>query len=104
MLGFGTTDFDNYQNRTMAIFVIVLFACLTIILLMNMLIAAMSETYVNLAPHKEQISIWNKIAAIMLIERKNLCAQTFKKKYLNNNTVKGKWVLAIETSIPPTCM
>ena len=103
MLGFGTTDLNSHKNRDMARFIIIVFACLTIILFMNMLIAAMSETYTKLAPYKHHISRWNRLTAILMIHRKFPRAKAFCKK-LTHDPERDKWLLSIETTVPPTCI
>ena len=71
MQGFGVVPyFETIENKGIVIFIFVLFSCMTIILLLNMLIAAMSQTYASLAPYREHIWIRNTAGVIMMIQRR----------------------------------
>lgn len=69
MLGFGDFDFlDNSQSEQLTALLEFLFVSLATILVLNMLIAAMTDTYMELAPFKRAISVKLRATSVMTLE------------------------------------
>ncbi len=97
----GLEEFNilfDASNRILASVLFVVFVALATILLMNMLIAAMSDTYGAISGSR--MNLWRKmrVASIMLMERRSLpCVIRYNvKRYLQWDEDKHIWVLPVE--------
>lgn len=69
MTGLYSFDQNTLHNNDILAFLFVIFVCMALIVLMNLLIAAMSESYASLSPYKTELGIRSKASAILTIER-----------------------------------
>ena len=74
------------------------------ILLMNMLIAAMSESYASLSPYKTELTVRSMASAILTIERQvgSIFMSFATKKIMHK--VDNEWGISISTSEPPSVL
>ena len=107
MTGVGTNDsFNSIQNNEIAKAVLIIFICLTVILLLNMLIAAMSESYSGLAQLRNEIWIRNCSSVMLRFESFSISLKLRMKfgKYLVYERNNNRYVLHVESSDPPNCV
>ena len=106
MSGFGNLDsLEGVENREIVTFVVILFVCLTIILILNMLIAAMSESYSNLVQLRNEIWIRNRLSVALRFEQFVIVTYIRFKlgKYMSYDNENDRYGFLVETSDPATC-
>ena len=107
MIGLGVNDsFNSIQKNQMANLTFVLFICLTVILLLNMLIAAMNESYSGLAQLRNEIWTRNRSSVMIRFEGGSFIVWLMIKlgKYLQHDPVANQYILIVESSDPPNCV
>ena len=106
MAGFGNLDtLEGVKNSEIVTSVVVLFVCLTIILILNMLIAAISESYSNLVQLRNEIWIRNRLSVALRFEQFVIVTYIRFKlgKYMSYDNENDRYGFLVETSDPATC-
>ena len=94
---------DGHQ-QTVITLIFVLFVTLCCMLLLNMLIAAMSNSYSELAGYQEQLWTRSRAAAMLLLERQFFwfLSKFMNKRCLEYDEDSNRWYFQIETTVPPS--
>ena len=86
-----------------------IFVGLTALLMLNMLIAAMSETFSSLGPLERELWIGSQFSAVLVMDRQlprflvNYCLKKFMVAMsMPGSNVKKRGII-IETKVPPQC-
>ena len=102
MTGLISFDQNALNSKDILAFLFVMFVCMAMILLMNMLIAAMSESYASLSLYKTELGTRSKASAILTIERQvgSMFMSFAAKRILYE--IDSEWGLLISTLDPPS--
>ena len=104
MLGFVTSK-ETWGSDTLFRFVFIVFLAQVVLLILNMLIGAMSETYSSMAIHQDRLWTRGKSAAILLWESR--LGMYYMKLAYRRYTIYDKKFnmheIIVETSDPATC-
>ena len=103
MAGFAQEPEVADEHRQFVINIIFMcFMGFCILLLLNMLIAAMSNTYSSLAEYHEQLWIKSLASAMLLMERQSFrfVSNFMNKRCLEYDEDTSRWYLQIQTQDP----
>ena len=99
-------DFKDHKYGSLINFLVVSFVCFAVILLLNMLIAAMNDTYSKFICFKHEICIRNRASFLLYYELLSVALyyQLYTGKYMTYLPQYDAWCLVVETIVPATCV